>query len=146
MWKIRRAKLVARVDKRGMPTGFRGIISFLFSGYRCSHRGRNTDQSGPSSAEVKNEWSFTTSPTICLCSGDKESFIFLLLGWQEGHGIWEFIILLHYHYHRHPEVDLPQVLTVSGLIPAVHLRTFHLCNLELFSSVARYSVLNVSFR
>jgi len=143
---MRRAKLVAGVDKRGIPTGFRGIIGFLFSGYRCSFPGCNTDQSRPSSAEVKNEWSFTTSPTICICSGDKESFIFLLLGSQEGHGVWEFIILLHYHYHRHPEVDLPRVLTVSGLIPAVHLRTFHLCNFELFRSVTRYSVLCVSFR
>jgi len=141
---MRRAKLVARVGKRGMPTGFRGIIGFLFSGYRCSFRGRNNDHSRPSSAEVKNEWSFTTTPTICLCSGDKESFIFLLLGSQEGYGVWEFIILSHYHNHLHPEVDLPQVLTVSGLIPAVHLRTFHLCNLELFRSVARYSVLCVS--
>jgi len=114
---MRWAKLVACVDKRGMLTGFREMIGFLFSGYRCSFRGRNTDHSSPSSAEVKNEWSFTTPPSICLCGGDNESVIFLLLGSQERHGVVEFIILLH--YHRHPEVDLPQVLTVSVLIPAV---------------------------
>jgi hypothetical protein len=103
-------KLVAHMDKRGMPAEFQEIIGFLFSGYRCSFRGRNTDHSRPSSAEVKNEWSFTSPPSICLCGGDKESFIFLLLGSQERHGVLEFIILLHYHYHCHPEVDLPQVL------------------------------------
>lgn len=141
---MRWAKLVARVDKRGMFTGFQEIIGFLFSGYQCSFRGRNTDHSRSASAEIKNEWSFTTPPSICLCGGDNESFIFLLIGSQERHDIVEFIILLHYHYHRHPEVDLPQVLTVSVLIPAVHLRTFHLCDLELFRSVGRYSVFCVS--
>jgi hypothetical protein len=100
---MRWAKLVARVDKTAMLTGFQEIIGFLFSGYQCSFRGRNTDHSRPSSAEIKNEWSFTTPSSICLCGRDNESFIFLLLGSQERHGIVEFIILLHYHYHRHPE-------------------------------------------
>jgi hypothetical protein len=39
---MRWAKLVAHMDKRKMLTGFREIIGFLFSGYRCSFRGRNT--------------------------------------------------------------------------------------------------------
>ena len=70
---------------------------------------------------------------------------FLLLVSQETQSVLEFIILLryHHHYHRHPEVNLPQVLTVSGFILAFHLRTFHLCDLELFRSVGRYSVLCV---
>lgn len=119
---------------REIPKGFREITGFLFSGYRCSSPGRNTDLSRPSIEEVKNEWSFTTTPTICLCDGDKESFIFL-------HGVLELIVLVYYHYHRHPKVDLPQVLTVSGLIPKVHILIFNLCDLEFFRSFGRYFVL-----
>lgn len=76
---------VARVGMREIPKGFREITGFLFSGYRCSSPGRNTDLSRPSIEEVKNKWSFTITPTICLCDGDKESFIF-------SHGVLELIV------------------------------------------------------
>jgi hypothetical protein len=31
----------------------------------------------PSSAEVKNEWSYTSTPCICLHGVDKENYIFI---------------------------------------------------------------------
>jgi hypothetical protein len=34
------------------------------------------DHSHPSTAEVKSEWSFTSTPSLCLHGADKENFIF----------------------------------------------------------------------
>jgi hypothetical protein len=37
---------------------------------------RDVDHSRPSSAKVKNEWSDNSTPAICICSVDKNNFIF----------------------------------------------------------------------
>jgi hypothetical protein len=121
--------------KRGISKGFQEIIVFLLSWYRCSFRGRNTDHSRPLSAEIKNERSFTTVSTICLCGRDKESFIFLLLGSQEGNGVFggNYFVGLSLS-----SSSWSRFLTISGLIPEVHLRNFHLCDLEFLTSFGRY--------
>jgi hypothetical protein len=120
-----------------MPTGFREIIVFLLSWYQCSFRGRNTDHSRPLSAEIKNKRSFTTVPTICLCGRDKESFIFLLLGSREGNCVFggNYFVGLPL-----PSSSSSRFLTISGLIPEVHLRNFHLYDLEFLTSFGRYYV------
>jgi hypothetical protein len=43
----------------------------------------DVDHSPPSRAEVKNEWSYTSAPCICLQGMDREGFNFDLLngGW-----------------------------------------------------------------
>ena len=57
-------------------------LSFLPTGYRCSWPGVNrpghdVDNSSPSSAEVKNEWSYTTTPPIWFHDVDKENINFV---------------------------------------------------------------------
>jgi hypothetical protein len=54
------------------------FCGFLFSGYRCSflrfkRPGREVNYSPPSSAEVTNEWSCTSTPPICLHDVDWEN-------------------------------------------------------------------------
>jgi hypothetical protein len=49
--------------------GYRGIFRGKRSGALINH-------SPPSSAEVKNEWSYTSRPSICLHGVDREKFIF----------------------------------------------------------------------
>jgi hypothetical protein len=77
--------------------------SLLFSGNRGSLRGskvarREVDYSLPSSATVKNEWSYNPAPTICVCGVDRDNFTFTrirssgeILWWQE---------LLNFVFHK----------------------------------------------
>jgi len=57
--------------------------SFLFSGYRSSFSGvkrlaREVNHSRPSSAEVKKEESYTSTPPICLHGVDRDSSAFYM--------------------------------------------------------------------
>ena len=50
------------------------------NGYREIKRpGREVDHSPPSSADVKNVWSSTSAPTICLHSANRECFTVFFL-------------------------------------------------------------------
>jgi hypothetical protein len=49
----------------------------LFNGYRGSFPGNDADQSPPTSAEMKNEWIYTSAPPIQL-HGVEKNFYFLL--------------------------------------------------------------------
>jgi hypothetical protein len=40
--------------------------------------GNEADDSLPSSAEVKYEWSYTSTPPICVLSVDRENFTFFI--------------------------------------------------------------------
>jgi hypothetical protein len=51
---------------------------------------RDVDQSPPSSAEVKDEWSYTSTPLICLHGMDRDNFA--SLGFED-YGLLEFEIL-----------------------------------------------------
>jgi hypothetical protein len=60
-----------------------GSPSPLFNAYVGSFAGikrpgRQADHSPPSSAEVKNEWSYTASPPTCFHGVDRDSFTFTL--------------------------------------------------------------------
>jgi hypothetical protein len=54
------------------PEHLWGALTLLFSGYRgtlalvIKFPGREADLSPPSSAEVKNEWNYTSVPSVCL--------------------------------------------------------------------------------
>jgi len=55
--------------------------NFLFKGHRISFQGvklarRQVDCSSPTSAGVKNEWNYNSSPTICLLGVDRDNFTF----------------------------------------------------------------------
>jgi hypothetical protein len=45
---------------------------------RQKQQGREDDHSRPSSAKVENEWSYTSTPPICLHGGDRDDFTFYL--------------------------------------------------------------------
>jgi hypothetical protein len=67
------------------PDRLWGPLSLLFSGYRGSlsrvkRPWREVDHSRPSSAEVRNEWSCTSTLPICLHGVDREKY--LLHGWM----------------------------------------------------------------
>jgi hypothetical protein len=53
----------------------------------CSFSGviwpvHDADHSHPSSAKVKNEWRYNSSPPISICSVDREKNYLLLMGWK----------------------------------------------------------------
>jgi len=52
-------------------------IGFLFSGVK--RPGRNVDHTPLSGAEIKNEWSCTSTPALCLPGLDSDNFIVSLL-------------------------------------------------------------------
>jgi len=63
------------------PEQFWGPSSLVLNGYRGSFLGIKwlgcaADHSPPNSAEVKNEWSYTTSHPICLHSMDGNNSAF----------------------------------------------------------------------
>ena len=47
--------------------------------WRIKQPGHDVDHSHPSSAEVKNEWSYTSAPHICVHGVDRDTFALLLL-------------------------------------------------------------------
>jgi len=56
--------------------------SLLFNDYRGSFRGarlpwHEVNRSPPSGAEIKNEWSYNSTPPICLLGVDRENFTFI---------------------------------------------------------------------
>jgi hypothetical protein len=58
--------------------------ALLFKGYRCSFLGvkrhrHDVDNSSPPSADVKNEWSYTSTPPICVHIVDRDQFLFISL-------------------------------------------------------------------
>jgi hypothetical protein len=54
------------------PEHLWGALTSLFSGFRgtlvlgVKWSGREADLSPPSNAEVKNEWNYTTAPSVCI--------------------------------------------------------------------------------
>jgi hypothetical protein len=61
------------------PDRFWSLPSLTSSAYMCSFRwakrlGREIDHSHPSRAEVKTEWSCTSSPPVCLRGMDRDNF------------------------------------------------------------------------
>jgi hypothetical protein len=61
-----------------------GPPSIIFNGFRASLPGvkwfgRGVNHSLLSSAEVKNEWSYTSTPPICLNDADKKKTLAMLL-------------------------------------------------------------------
>ena len=63
-----------------LPKNVWGPPNLFLIGYRGIFRGKRSgaliNHSPPSSAEVKNEWSYTSRPSICLHGVDREKFIF----------------------------------------------------------------------
>ena len=57
-----------------------GPPRLLFRGYRASDaegkRQDNKVKSPPSSGEVENEWSYTSTPAVCLNNIDKDKLTF----------------------------------------------------------------------
>jgi hypothetical protein len=51
-----------------LPNGYHGSLPLV------KRPGREFDHSPPSSVEVKNEWSYTSTPPICLIYVDRDSF------------------------------------------------------------------------
>jgi len=54
------------------------ITTILFNGYQGSlpalkQLGHEINHSPPSSAQVKNDWSYTSTPPVCLCGMDREN-------------------------------------------------------------------------
>jgi hypothetical protein len=67
-----------------VQVGCGGPRNFLFSGYRGSspgvkRPGREVNHSPPSSDDVKNKWSYTSTALICLNNVDREKFTFSFL-------------------------------------------------------------------
>jgi hypothetical protein len=60
---------------QNVQTGAGAPPSSLFNLYRLSFGGLK--RTGPSSAEVRNEWSYTSTPPIRLVSVDRDNFTFL---------------------------------------------------------------------
>ena len=66
------------------PDRIWGPISFLFSRYqnsfpRTEQSRREVDYSPPSSAEIKNEWSYASIPPIRLHGVNRDHFIFYVV-------------------------------------------------------------------
>jgi hypothetical protein len=64
------------------PEGFWGQTSLLFNGNRgaflgIKRPGREVDHSSPSRAEVKNEWSYTSTFPIHFHGVDRKNFTFI---------------------------------------------------------------------
>ena len=62
----------------------RGPPSLLFNRYwdpflGIKRSGRDSDHSPPPNVEVKNEWSYTSIPLICLCDIDRDKLAFTFL-------------------------------------------------------------------
>ena len=53
-----------------------GTPSLLLSGHWSPSLGLEFDHSSPSSAKVKNEYSYTSAPPVCLYWVDRNSFTF----------------------------------------------------------------------
>ena len=74
------------------PDRLWGPPSLLLNGYRVSFPRvkwplREVNHSPPSSAEVKNKWSYTSTPPICIHGVDRENFNFVgrqntILHWE----------------------------------------------------------------
>jgi hypothetical protein len=65
------------------PDRLWGPHSLLLHGYRdyfqgVMRPGRGADHSTPSSAKIKNEWRYTSTPPICLHGVDRNNFTFFL--------------------------------------------------------------------
>ena len=72
-------------------TSRRSLVPNLpsINGYRGSFQavqwpGRDVELSPPSSAEVKNEWSYASMPFTCFHGVDRDSFIFLTFFFKAG--------------------------------------------------------------
>jgi hypothetical protein len=60
---------------RGSPSLLLNVYWGLFPGLK--RQGPEVNDTPSSSAEVKNEWSYTSIPPVCLCDLDDETFAFI---------------------------------------------------------------------
>ena len=61
-----------------------GTTSPLFNGYQVLFPGRDFDHYPPSSAKIKNEWSYTSICHMYLCGMGRENVIFYkLVSWSK---------------------------------------------------------------
>ena len=114
-WPLQRVRLRARRTAVRIPATARDYsllqdiqigwvpLGLLFSGYRALFPGvkrpgtTDIDHSPPSSAEVKNGWSYTSTPPICLHGMDRENFTLFsphVWPWLRNHENAEAIRLL----------------------------------------------------
>jgi len=57
-------------------------LTFIFNGYRYWEvAGVEVNPSSPAITEVKNEWSYTSSPPICLQGVDRKNLTLTLIGY-----------------------------------------------------------------
>jgi hypothetical protein len=63
-------------SKRSRPYGPPILSSMNLGSFRGVQRpGHETDHSSPSSVEVRNEWSYTSTPPVCLKGFDRDLYI-----------------------------------------------------------------------
>ena len=60
--------------------------------------GRESDHSPPSSIEINNEWSYTSTPAICLHGENKDLTSLLCLGLPSGCFTWDLRTLILYKF------------------------------------------------
>ena len=70
-----------RLDDPGLESRLQGPPSLLFNGYRALYpevkqTGRDVGHTPPSSSEVKNEWSYTSPPPLCLRDVERDKITF----------------------------------------------------------------------
>jgi len=80
------------------PWGKKGFLFFdVYQGsfQKVRQPGREADHSTSSGAEVKKEWSYTSTPPTHLHGVDKENFVFnyFFLFW----GFFNLLCMLHYY-------------------------------------------------
>ena len=69
------------------PDQLRGPPSLQGNKYRGSFPGRDVYHPPPPSAEVKNEWSYNSSPQICLNGVDRDNLYLQVTYGPPGHAI-----------------------------------------------------------
>jgi hypothetical protein len=59
--------------------------------------GHEANHSSPSSAKVKNEWSYTSTPSVCLHGVDREDFILFYLYFYPSKqvSVWRLMRVIH---------------------------------------------------
>ena len=106
MWKCRRPRNRGSIPSRSkkffsypkLPDRLRGPFSLIFKGYYeqflrgVKRPGREAEHSPPSSAEIKNEWSYTPTASYAFVACKRKTFFLLYWTWKFNiycAGVWE---------------------------------------------------------